>query len=159
MFDLEVFRTSISNEDVERVYRNIQYFVDNKVENAYEVMANGMAKTSNPLIRNALALALADVKYEDTVEIIIQLLKSEKTEGHRGTLLWALQSFDYMTHIEFLYQLVKSSNMELCSNTFTLLEKVSNELPLKIREKIIEDAEETIEVLYDVIDLLRKDNE
>src|SRR5437899_2296939 len=49
-----------------------------------------LEQTSSPRVRNAAALALADLRMTSAKDKLIEVLRRAETKGHRGTILYAL---------------------------------------------------------------------
>lgn len=47
-----------------------------------------LKQTGSPRVRNAAALALADMRARDAADKLIDVLKRDDTKGYRGTLLY-----------------------------------------------------------------------
>jgi len=101
--------------------------------------------------RNRLALILSDHKADGTAEIIIQLLKSEKTAGNRGTLLYALGELDYTEHIDFIFDFIlNGKSFEVNMEALRLIKKylrgtdektIKKQIPFFV-EKITDEMDE-----------------
>lgn len=50
-----------------------------------------LERTNSPRVRNAAALALADLRARSAIEKLIALLRQPATKGSRGSLLYALE--------------------------------------------------------------------
>ena len=77
---------------------------DDRIADALEAVVRGGAswaeigrilelakKTRSPVVRNAAAIALADLKADGAAELLIGLIKRKETRGANGTLLYALR--------------------------------------------------------------------
>lgn len=59
-------------------------------------------------VRNAAAIALADLHVEDAVDLIISLLKTRETYKHRSTLLYALEELNAHLPIDVLVSILRN---------------------------------------------------
>ncbi len=84
--------------------------------------------TSYPAIRNATALALADLRYQNALPLIIFLISNPKTENYRGTLVHTLQYFDCSNILSFLVDLVIDGNFEVSYEAFQAIEQIDGEI-------------------------------
>src|SRR5271165_1062082 len=53
-----------------------------------------LENTESPRVRNAAALALADMRMTNAKEKLIDVLRRPETRGARGTILYALEELD-----------------------------------------------------------------
>ena len=74
--------------------------------------------TLDAAVRNAVAIALSDLKDDGVVPLIGELLLDPRTKGHRGTLLYAIESFDNRPLLRELTQLVISGGFEVRHQAF-----------------------------------------
>ena len=145
----------IAQNDINNLEQYIDQIVENKYQEFYEALAQGLMETKNPGIRNKLALALSDVRYEGVEEKIIVLLKSDSTKGCRGTLLYALQPLNYTDHIEFIFKLLKDDGFEARWEAYNLIKMACNNIPIEVKKKMIDIAQETVNMYHDVLELLK----
>lgn len=71
-----------------------------------------LAQTGSPRVRNAAALALADMRAREATDALIDALKNPETKGHRGTLLYALDQLDAALPISLLVDLTAEDSYE-----------------------------------------------
>ncbi|PAF30515.1 hypothetical protein CHI14_17415 [Paenibacillus sp. 7516] len=62
------------------------------------------------------------------VETLIQAIMDPGTSGSRGTFLYALEHLDYILHIEHIIPFIGDTNLEVCAQSFMLLEQLKNKL-------------------------------
>nr|WP_154892412.1 HEAT repeat domain-containing protein [Paenibacillus xylanexedens] len=151
----------IQNNDIDNVLGLIEELGNNNDISTAPLLLELMNTTENHLIRNQTAIALSDMKYQDAVNPIIDLLKDPKTLGYRGSLLYALEPLNYSEHVGLLFDFIISGNFEVSRNSFLLLEqakdKISSELKQEYKNKMnkyIEELEEKIEFLNETIEEL-----
>lgn len=87
-----------------------------------------LASTEDPLVRNALALALSDMKDPPAFDALLDLIKSARTEGKRGTLLYALGAYDCSTALPVLVDVVIHGNFEESNQALSLINEIETEL-------------------------------
>jgi hypothetical protein len=63
-------------------------------------------ETRSPVVRNAAALALGDLKVDGADQILIDLVKRPETRGANGTLLYALREMDAYVPLAVLLDLI-----------------------------------------------------
>src|SRR5258708_1000235 len=66
--------------------------------------------TNDAAVRNAVALALSDLKDASAFDVLVDLVKSERTHSNRGTLLYALGAYDCSSLLPLLLDLVIDGN-------------------------------------------------
>ncbi|MGV6934289.1 HEAT repeat domain-containing protein [Paenibacillus sp. CMM36] len=70
------------------------------------ILLRYLVTTDSVLLRNVIAITLADLGDSEAVLPLIDLLKNPKTKGNRGTLLYALEFFDVSTYVVMLVDLL-----------------------------------------------------
>jgi len=63
-------------------------------------------ETSSPAVRNAAAIALADLGVDGTRELLIDLIKREETRGANGTLLYVLREMNAFVPLPVLIDIM-----------------------------------------------------
>ncbi len=84
--------------------------------------------TDNPVIRNAAALALSDLKEPQAFLVLVDLLRDERTGKSRGTLLYALGAYDCSSILPLLVDLVIDGNFEVSRQALGLIQGIETEL-------------------------------
>jgi hypothetical protein len=79
--------------------------------------------TSSPRIRNAAAIAMADLRIEGARQLLVRLLARDDTKGHRGTLLYALEELGDKIPLPLLVTLLLEGNYETREQALDLLGK------------------------------------
>jgi hypothetical protein len=63
-------------------------------------------KTRSPVVRNAAAIALADLNLDGADELLIDLIKRKETRGANGTLLYALREMNAYVPLPLLIDIL-----------------------------------------------------
>jgi uncharacterized membrane-anchored protein len=63
-------------------------------------------KTCSPVVRNAAAIALADLKVAGADQLLIEMIKRMETRGANGTLLYALREMNAYVPLPILIDLI-----------------------------------------------------
>ena len=63
-------------------------------------------ETSSPTVRNAAAIALADLGVDGTRELLIDLIKRKETRGANGTLLYVLREMNAFVPLSVLIDIM-----------------------------------------------------
>jgi hypothetical protein len=71
-----------------------------------------LEQTGSPRVRNAAALALADMRARGATNKLIDVLKRDDTKVYRGTLLYALEQLDATLPISLLVDIVMEDSYE-----------------------------------------------
>jgi hypothetical protein len=67
----------------------------------------GLAKkTRSPVVRNAAAIALADLNLDGADELLIELIKRKETRGANGTLLYVLREMNAYVPLPLLIDIL-----------------------------------------------------
>ncbi|HHX57108.1 MAG TPA: hypothetical protein GX710_03735 [Clostridiales bacterium] len=105
--------------------------------------------------RNTIALVLCDLKCNEAVPQIIELLKKESESPYIGTLVYVLQDLECVDYIEQIFHLLYMGNFEVRKNMFSLLEenkgKISPDIYNSMKQKLdkaIEDYKGILLGLY-----------
>lgn len=76
------------------------------------LVARILEQTRSPRVRNAAALALADMRARDATDKLINFLKRDDTKGCRGTLLYALEQLDATLPVSLLVDIIMEDSYE-----------------------------------------------
>src|SRR5579864_6116781 len=79
--------------------------------------------TTSPRVRNAAAIAMADLHIEGAEEVLIGLLRRPDTKTHRGTLLYALSEINGCLPIPLVVSLLFEENYEGREETLVMIGK------------------------------------
>lgn len=91
------------------------------------ILLRYLATMDSVLLRNAIAITLADLGYSEAVLPLIDLLRNPKTKGNRGTLLYALEFFDVSTHVVALVDLLDDT-FEASRQSYQLISNVQDKI-------------------------------
>lgn len=77
--------------------------------------------TSDDVIRNQLALRLADARVPGTPDVLLRLIARDDLVNRRGTLVYSLGQFDCSGYVPQLVHLVATGNFEVAHTAFYIL--------------------------------------
>jgi hypothetical protein len=119
--------------DTARVLATIQWCVGAHVQRPATLywLLDVLVRTTDALVRNQAALALADLRVQAAVPVLVDLLSAEATGRNRGSLLYALQELDYRDHLAVLADQFGSDVFEVLELTLQLFEH----LPRRLRPR------------------------
>ena len=84
--------------------------------------------TESRMVRDAIAVALADFQDERAAPVLAELLQDQCTVGGRGSLLYALSGFDNAPFLEQLVDIVIDGNFEERHQAFQNIESIESEI-------------------------------
>jgi hypothetical protein len=87
-----------------------------------------LERTNDPAVRNAVALALSDLKEPSAFDMLVDLLKSGRVSGNRGTLLYALGAYNCSPVLPLLVDLVIEGNFEESRQALSLITGIETEI-------------------------------
>jgi len=82
-----------------------------------------LEQTRSQRVRNAAALALADLRAHNAKDALIDLLKRQDTKGSRGTLLYALQELGADLPLPVLAEMIADETYEAREEALNFLAK------------------------------------
>jgi HEAT repeat protein len=91
------------------------------------ILLRYLVTTDSVLLRNVIAITLADLGDSEAVLPLIDLLKNPKTKGNRGTLLYALEFFDVSTYVVMLVDLLDDT-FEASRQSYQLISNVQDKI-------------------------------
>ncbi len=156
IFTIHDIESCIVQNDINSLEKYVDQIVENMSFEYCEVLIKGLMETKHHGTRNMIALALSDLRCNEAVDKIIELLKSDSTKGSRGTLIYALGPLDYENHIEFIFKLLKDDGLEARCEAFGLIKNACDNIPSEVKQRMIEIAQETVEMYQDVLDVLEQ---
>jgi len=80
--------------------------------------------TEHYRLRNAAAIALADLGSKEGKDEIVSLLKDKITLDHRGSLLYALESYDCSDVIDLMVELACDENFEVSRQALVIMKSI-----------------------------------
>ncbi|AZH28602.1 MULTISPECIES: HEAT repeat domain-containing protein [Paenibacillus] len=117
----------IESGDLKEAIRIIED-VGEKLDHTFTpILLSYLATTDSALLRNVIAITLADLGDSEAVLPLIDLLRSPKTKGNRGTLLYALEFFDVSTHVVVLVDLLDDT-FEASRQSYQLISTVQDKI-------------------------------
>ncbi|WP_436531894.1 HEAT repeat domain-containing protein [Actinoplanes sp. HUAS TT8] len=128
---------------------------DRRDYEAVPVMLEVLATTPDTRVRNGVAYALSAMRIPETFDVVVALLREERTRGARGTLLFALRPFDCLSILPLLVEIVIDDTWESSREAAYLISEVEV-IPVEawepLRERlraarVDDERRETIEFL------------
>jgi hypothetical protein len=144
----------INTQNIDEAIKTIEELGNNKNTEAVHCLIKHLETTDNNVLRNAIAIALADIGCDTAIEPLIRMLKSPKTKGARGTILYALEYFDCSSHVELLTDLLFDENFEVSRQSLVLIESFLNKVPFELKQKCIQKVKNKIQSLHDIVHFL-----
>lgn len=80
-----------------------------------------LEKTKSPRVRNAAALALADLRAHNAKDKLVDLLTRSDTRGSRGTLLYALEQLGAVVPVAILADIIIDESYEAREEALELI--------------------------------------
>lgn len=87
-----------------------------------------LERTNDSAVRNAVALALSDLKEPAAFAVLVDLLKGGRVLANRGTLLYALGAYDCSPILPLLMDIVIDGNFEESRQALSLITGIETEL-------------------------------
>lgn len=123
--------------------------------------------TESKIVRNAIAIALADLQDERAVPVLAELLQDQGSVGSRGSLLYALSGFDNAPFLEHLVDIVIDGNFEERHQAFQNIESIESEIDTGIWNACIQKLEAALqeassdrqELIATLLDLFTESND
>jgi HEAT repeat protein len=117
----------IESGDLKEAVRIIEE-IGEKLDHTFTpILLRYLATTDSVLLRNVIAITLADLGDSEAVLPLIDLLRNPKTKGNRGTLLYALEFFDVSTHVVELVDLLDDT-FEASRQSYQLISNVQDKI-------------------------------
>lgn len=151
-----------------------EYICNNKIDDIVSLVKNNnssdelivwlidfIEKTDCANHRNTAAIALADLKCEQAVPILVKLVKKYSHTNSYATLLYALSLLDCKEYVNDISSLIYYGNYEarhivfdiLCDNMHCLSDKVKSQM-LENMKGYMQDCNDKRELLGNVLGLL-----
>lgn len=145
------------------------YISDNKIdelENYFRALSDSEQKALIDLLickladykmpqdsnkRNAVAIFLSEMKCDEAVPKIIEIIRNEKGSKYIGTLVYALQDLECAEYLEQIFDLIYIGNYEVRRNMFTLLEQNKDKITSGSFDKMKVDLNNAIEIYKDIL--------
>ena len=144
--DLAQLLSDIAGADLQRAIAAARELASRREASAVPHMLRILQDTDNASVRDALALALSDLKEPAAFDAIVALVKSDRTMGHRGTLLYALGAYDCAPILPLLVSLVIEGNYEVSRQALALIEGIDTEVDDRTWQTYVERLQTALEV-------------
>ncbi|QDZ81101.1 HEAT repeat domain-containing protein [Priestia megaterium] len=161
---LDNLKKELNTDNSEKALETIEKIGSMQDPSTVPTLIKYLVSTDNNVVRDALAIALADIGDYQAIEPLIRLLKNPKTVKSRGTLLYALESFNCSNYAELITELLFEDNFEVSRQAFILLEAqmlhISNDVKTKCIKRIKQELRETpnkVQFLKESMDLFLED--
>src|SRR5262245_21416632 len=118
----------ITSGDSRRIINAAREFASREDASAIAHMLEVLRTTNDATVRDAVALALSDLKDPTAFDVLVDLLRSERTKTNRGTLLYALGAYDCSPILPLLVELVIDGNYEVSRQALALISGIETEL-------------------------------
>lgn len=128
MSDFEKLVADLRSNDKENVIAGARALGALGDDRAVEPLIGLLLRTTDPGVRDALAVALRDIGDERALSPLLALIADPATQGHRGTLVYALGGFDLSGNVPELVHLIITGNFEVSRQAFTVLESIAGEI-------------------------------
>jgi HEAT repeat protein len=123
--------------------------------------------TNDVTARNAAALALGDLKHPPAFDVLVDLLKDERTRGSRGTLLYAIGAFECSSILPTLVDFVIDGNFEVSRQAFSLIGGIETEVDertwdactSRLRNALVVAPDERRPLLRELLELFEQEDE
>ncbi|GIE76507.1 hypothetical protein Aph02nite_24570 [Actinoplanes philippinensis] len=129
----------LAGEDPEAAREAALELGDRREYGAAPLMLEILGATSDARVRNGIAYALSAMRVPEMFEVVVELLRQERTRGFRGTLLYALRPFDCTPILPLLVDLVIGDSWEAAREAgylITEIEVVSTDTWLPLEERL-----------------------
>jgi nucleoid DNA-binding protein len=90
-------------------------------QSAKDTILRIIRETNSSRVRNAAAIALADIRAPNATDVLVELLADPKTENSRGTLLYAIEELNGTVPLETLVDIILSGTYESREEALRLL--------------------------------------
>ncbi|WP_223264188.1 HEAT repeat domain-containing protein [Paenibacillus sp. IHB B 3084] len=124
----------IESGDLKEAVRIIQDVGEKQDHKFTSILLKYLESMENALLRNVIAIKLADLESNEAVLPLINLIRSPKTKGNRGTLLYALESFDASSHVVTLVDLLDDT-FEASRQSFQLISNMKDKISKAQKDK------------------------
>lgn len=133
MIDLKTATTAellelLASADSREIIGAAQELASRREGTAASRLLEVLRASGDASVRNAVALALSDLKEPRAFEAIVDLVKDERTLNNRGTLLYALGAYDCSPILPLLVEFVIEGNFEVSRQALALISGIETEV-------------------------------
>jgi hypothetical protein len=132
-------RAAISARDAGRVFASLDGAKPSADNGDLEkLVIDQILMTEDAGLRNALAIAIAELKSKRGAEVIRNLLREQSTRGARGTLLYALAEMDEVIDLAIFADTIVNDSFEAAEECISALEdhRVARVSPASLKSTI-----------------------
>lgn len=124
----------IESGDPQRIIEAARECASRQEASAAPYLLDILRVTRDAAVRNAVALALSDLKDPSAFAMLVDLLKSDHIRGSQGTLLYALGAYDCSPILPLLVDLVIDGNFEVSRQAYSLISRIETTLDDRVWE-------------------------
>ncbi len=129
-------RAAITNNEISKIMNHAEKLDNFEKKECIKSLLELLESTDSGTERNTIALVLSDLRCNDAVPILIELIKKKKTRNNRGTLLYALQPLEYREHLDVIVVNLVHGNFECSRMAYNLIASVIDDVDDKKRKEI-----------------------
>jgi hypothetical protein len=118
----------LGSPDPQKVVDATQELAFRHEQTAASPLLEILRSTSDATVRNTAALALSDLQDPRVFNVLVDLLKDDRTRGNRGTLLYALGAYDCSPVLPLLVEFVIEGNFEVSRQALSLISGIETEV-------------------------------
>lgn len=154
---IEVIRNLIEDNAIDSIVEMCRQMEPWKLQQVKKDMIQELYNTDVKNHRNTIAIVLSDLRCDEAIDALVDLINDPQNRNCRGTFIYALQELNCEKEIENIVHVLFDGNLEVRYNMYELLLKKFNSMSEKeklecmdivAREK--ERLEEEWELLEDV---------
>ncbi len=150
----------ISDNDIDSIVLLVQK--SDKPAEYLNRLIDFLQKTDNSDFRNTIAIALADLQYQDAVPVLVKLIHKYHNTDNYASLIYALSLLNCEQYICELVYLIYHGNFEARHNMYNIIADNIEKMSLQNRNmmiqeinRYIEDCEDKKSLLIDTIEILK----
>lgn len=156
---MENINDFLKEHRIDELVTYVQQLPKAEQKEATEYLLNKLKTSSDGNSRNMLAIVLSDLKCQDAVEILMELIFKPELENNRGSLVYALENLECAKYYQELLPLLFKGNFEVRMQIHSVMENIFPQLCeeeqkwcMNYVERQLEEYECILSQVYDLYD-------
>lgn len=143
--NMENINIFLENHRIDELVTYVQHLPKSEQKETTDYLLSKLKTSSDGNSRNMLAIILSDLKCQDAVEILMELISKPELENNRGSLVYALENLECAKYYKELLPLLFKGNFEVRMQIYSVMQNIFPQLCEQEQKWCIDYVERQLE--------------
>ena len=143
--NMENINVFLENHRIDELVTYVQHLPKSEQKETTDYLLSKLKTSSDGNSRNMLAIILSDLKCQDAVEILMELISKPELENNRGSLVYALENLECAKYYNELLPLLFKGNFEVRMQIYSVMQNIFPQLCEQEQKWCIDYVERQLE--------------